>query len=132
VFEKQAGTGGFRSGYQKDSHITGDHKHILCLVPYVVFWLLYILIRVLRPIELLVIQDIYISADKQQQTFDAYSQQIFASMGRGWDDNMMRKALEKFFEKGLGVQMGVRVFRHFAVAVQRDFPQTNYGIYKTR
>jgi hypothetical protein len=56
---------------------------------------------------------------------------IFASMGRGWDDNMMRKALEKFFEKGLGVQMGVRVFRHFAVAVQREFPQTNYGIYKT-
>lgn len=46
VFERQAGTGGLRSGYHKGAHITGDHKDILRLLPYRVWVLLYILIRI--------------------------------------------------------------------------------------
>lgn len=131
VFEKQAGTGGFRSGYHKNAHITGDHKDILRLVPYQLFVLLYALIRLVRPLELLVLYDLQIPAQKRQEVYDCYSQKIFASMGKGWDERRMSQALEKFFKMGLDIKMGVRVFRHFAVAIQRHFRQTNYGIYET-
>jgi hypothetical protein len=131
VFEKHAGTGGFRSGYHKNTHVTGDHKDILRLVPYRLFALLYALIRVVRPIELQVLFDLKIPTQKRQKVYDDYGQCIFASMGKGWDEKQMSQALERFFKTGLDIKMGVRIFRHFAVAVQRHFRQTNYGIYET-
>jgi hypothetical protein len=131
VFEKLAGTGGFRSGYHKNAHVTGDHKDILRLVPYRLFVLLYTLIRVVRPLELQVLFDLQIPAQKRQKVYDDYSQSIFASMGKGWDERQMSEALERFFKTGLDIKMGVQIFRHFAVAVQRHFRQTNYGIYET-
>jgi len=131
VFEQQAGTGGFRSGYHKGAHITGNHKDILRLVPYRVWVLLYTLIRIVRPLELLVLSDFCVPQHKRQETFDAYSQCIFTSMGKGWDERRMSVALERFFKMGLDVKVGVRLFRHFAVAIQRHFRQTNYGIYDT-
>ncbi len=73
VFEKQAKTGGFRSGYHKGMHVTGDQKDILRLVPYRVFALLYTLIRIVRPIELLVLQDFCVPEPKRQETFNAYT-----------------------------------------------------------
>jgi hypothetical protein len=131
VFERQAGTGGFRTGYHKGSHVTGDHKVFLRLIPYRLFALLFALIRVVRPLELLVLSDFYVPEHKRKETFDAYSQNIFASMGKGWNATKMGSVLKRFFTTGLDVTMGVRLFRHFAVGVQRHFPKTNYGIYNT-
>jgi hypothetical protein len=131
VFERQAETGGFSSGYHKGMHMTSDQKDILRLVPYCVFALLYMLIRIVRPVELLVLHDFCIQEPKRQETFDAYTQSIYASMGKGWDAIKMSAVLERFFKMGLGVKMGVRLFCHFAIAVQQHFHQTNYSIYDT-
>jgi hypothetical protein len=108
-----------------------DYKHILRLIPYRVFTLLFTLIRIVRPIELLVHYDFLVREDKRQQTYDAYTQNIFASMGRGLDVNRMSSALRLFFQRGLGKKIGVQLYRHFAIAIQRHFPTTNYGIYST-
>ncbi|KAF8870599.1 hypothetical protein BD779DRAFT_1680942 [Infundibulicybe gibba] len=131
VFEASEGTGGFRSGYHKGSHITGDHKDILRLIPYRIFALLYALIRLVRPIELMVLFEFVIKSEKRQATTNAYRERVFVSNGHAWDPTRMSKAIERFFEKGMGVKMGVRLFRHFAIAVQRHFPSTNYGLYET-
>lgn len=118
------GTGGFRSGYHKGAYITGDHKHILRLLPRRIFRLLYILVRLVRPLDFVLVCDFVVSEDRRQSVMDAYRKNIFASMGRGWDANYRHVVLARFFKNGLDINMGTRLYRHFAVAVQRRFPPT--------
>lgn len=131
VFNKEEQTGGFVSAYHKGASISGDHKHILRLLPRRVFTLLFILIRLIRPIEAIVLFDFVVKADNQGRTFDEYSRHIFASDGRGWGEVRMRKELAEFFHRFFDIKMGTALYRHFAIAVQQHFPITNYGVYDT-
>lgn len=115
------GTGGFYSRYHKSLSVTGQFKHIIRLVPYQVFQLLYILIRIIRPIELVVLYDYIIPFDQQQATTNAYKDHVFASYGRAWTPEFSSAALLAFTRKSeMGFSMGVREFRHFSIAVQRQ------------
>jgi hypothetical protein len=116
IFENGEHTGGFRSGYHKGSFSTGKHKEILRLLPYRVFRLLYILNRIVRPIELAALFDLLIQPENRQATVDTYRE---------------RMNLQRFMQHGMGVKMGARPYRHFAIAIQRHYPATNYGRYET-
>lgn len=131
VFENGEQTGGFRSGYHKGSFTTGQHKEILRLLPYRVFRLLFVLIHIVRPIELAVLLDLLIAPENRQDAVDAYRERIWASYGRAWTPIRLSENLQQFMQRGVGVKMGARPYRHFAIAVQRHYPSTNYGIYET-
>jgi hypothetical protein len=131
VFENGEHTGGFRSGYHKGSYTTGQHKEILRLLPYRVFRLIYVLNRIIRPIELAALFDLLIAPENRQATVDAYRERIWASYGRAWTPGRLSENLQRFMQLGMGVKMGARLYRHFAIAVQRHFPSTNYGRYET-
>jgi hypothetical protein len=131
VFENGEGTGGFRSGYHKGSFTTGQHKEVLRLLPYRVFRLLFVLVRIVRPIELAVLLDLLIVPENRQNAVDAYRERIWASYGRAWTPIRLSENLQQFMQRGMGVKMGARLYRHFAIAVQRHYPSTNYGRYKT-
>lgn len=131
VFENGEQTGGFRSGYHKGAFTTGQHKEILRLLPYRVFRLLFILVRIVRPIELAVLLDLLIAPENRQDAVDAYRERIWASYGRAWTPFRLSENLQQFMQRGVGVKMGARPYRHFAIAVQRHYPSTNYGRYET-
>lgn len=131
VFENGEQTGGFRSGYHKGSFTTGQHKEILRLLPYRVFRLLFVLIRIVRPIELTVLLDLLIAPENRQDAVDAYRERIWASYGQSWTPFRLSENLQRFIQRGVGVKMGARPYRHFAIAVQRHYPSTNYGRYET-
>jgi hypothetical protein len=131
IFENGERTGGFRSGYHKGSFTTGQHKEILRLLPYRVFRLLYILNRIIRPIELAALFDLLIPPENRQATVDAYRERIWASYGRAWTPHRLSENLQRFMQRGMDVKMGARLYRHFAIAVQRHYPATNYGRYET-
>jgi hypothetical protein len=131
IFENGEHTGGFRSGYHKGSFSTGKHKEILRLLPYRVFRLLYILNRIVRPIELAALFDLLIQPENRQATVDTYRERIWASYGRAWTPHRLSENLQRFMQRGMGVKMGARPYRHFAIAVQRHYPATNYGRYET-
>ena len=131
IFDNGERTGGFRSGYHKGSFTTGQHKEILRLLPYRVFRLLYVLNRIIRPIELAALFDLLIPPDNRQATVDAYRERIWASYGRPWTPHRLSENLQRFMQRGMGVKMSARPYRHFAIAVQRHYPATNYGRYET-
>ncbi|KJA12770.1 hypothetical protein HYPSUDRAFT_210138 [Hypholoma sublateritium FD-334 SS-4] len=131
VIDDKERTGGFRAGYHKGAFITGNHKEIFRLLPYRVFRLLLILIRIIRPIELAVLFDLLIKPENRQATVIAYRERIWASYGRAWTPAHLSENLQQFMQLGMGVKMGARVYRHFAIAIQRHYPDTNYGRYRT-
>ena len=120
IIASAEGTGGFYSRYHKSLSITGQFKHIIRLVPYQVFRMLYILVRIVRPIELGVLYDYIVPFDQHQATTDAYKNHLFASYGRAWTPEFSSAALLSFTQKSeLGFAMGVRELRHFSIAIQR-------------
>ena len=96
-----------------------------------VFRLLFILVRIVRPIELAVLLDLLIAPENRQDAVDAYRERIWASYGRAWTPFRLSENLQQFMQRGMGVKMGARPYRHFAIAVQRHYPSTNYGRYET-
>lgn len=131
VIENGTRTGAFRTGYDKGSSNTGHHKEILRLLPYRVFRLLWILIRAVRPIEFAVLCALFIQPNQQRLSVDVYREWIWASWGRAWTPIRLSNNLQKFMKEGMGIKMGARIYRHFAIAVQRHYPQINYSRYKT-
>lgn len=131
IFENGEGTGAFRTGYHKGSFTTGQHKEILRLLPYRVFRLLYVLTRIVRPIELTALFNLLIPPDNRQATVEAYRERIWASYGRAWSPPLLSENLQRFMQRGMGVKMSARPYRHFAIAVQRHYSATNYGRYET-
>ncbi|KJA14729.1 hypothetical protein HYPSUDRAFT_59206 [Hypholoma sublateritium FD-334 SS-4] len=127
----QERTGGFRTGYHKGAFITGQHKEILRLLPYRVYRLLWILVRVIRPIELVVLFDLLIKHENRQAVILAYRQRIWVSYGRAWSPAQLSDNLKFCMERGMGAKMGARIYRHFSIAIQQHYPETNYGRFET-
>lgn len=90
------------------------------------------LTRVVRPIELSVLLELVAMTREGRQTLvNTYKERIWASYGQGWSAVDLSKHLEEFMYEGTGAKMGARGYRHFAIAVQRHFPGTNYKRYET-
>ena len=131
-FEPTVGTGGFSTNYHKGANITGTFKHIFRILPFRIFLVLYVLIRLIRPIELSVLFDYFIEAHRRAATVVAYKEHVYASFGRAWTSPVdISPNLSIWFKNCLGFEMGIRRYRHFATAVQRHFPETNYQLEPT-
>ncbi|KAH8096992.1 hypothetical protein BXZ70DRAFT_908242 [Cristinia sonorae] len=126
-FNKQLKTGGFYSRYHKGQRKTGRSKHIIRTLPYCVFRLLYALLRVVRPIELSAIFDHLIPSEHHQIVRDSYRGSVFASLGVSWDPRFMSTVISQFVSEGGFEGMGVREFRHFTIAIQRQKLQVVYN-----
>lgn len=133
AFDEQEGTGGFRTGYNKTSFVTDDQKVIFRLLPYSVFRLLYVLIRLVRPIEITVLLDFIVTTQEDRQKLvDAYKERIWASWGQAWSAVDLSRQLQNFMYEGTGAKIGARSYRHLAIAMQRHFPTTSYSRYNTK
>ena len=131
-FEPTVGTSGFSTNYHKGANITGTFKHIFRILPFRIFLVLYVLIRLIRPIELSVLFDYFIEAHRRAATVVAYKEHVYASFGRAWTSPVdISPNLSIWFKNCLGFEMGIRRYRHFATAVQRHFPETNYQLEPT-
>lgn len=131
-FEPTVGTGGFSTNYHKGANITGTFKHIFRILPFRIFLVFYVLIRLIRPIELSVLFDYFIEAHRRAATVVAYKEHVYASFGRAWTSPVdISPNLSNWFKNGFEFAMGIRQYRHFAIAVQRHFPETNYQLEPT-
>lgn len=129
IFDPEAGTGAYDADYHKGQERTGIHKHILRHIPYEVFRILFILIRIIRPIEFFFICKAFVPFDARARVRDAYANHIFASLGVAWKSTTMTSSLEAFFKDVAGFPMGLRQNRHFSVALQRRY--LDYGATKS-
>ena len=128
IFDHEAGTGAYDADYHKGQERTGTHKHILRHMPYEVFRILYILVRIVRPIEFFFVCRAFVPFDARPRVHDAYSNHIFASFGAAWNTTTMTSSLEAFFQDVAGFPMGLRQNRHFSIALQRRY--LDYGAAK--
>ena len=129
IFDPEAGTGAYDSDYHKGQALTGSHKHILRHMPYEVFRILFIIVRVVRPIELFFICRAFVPVDGRARVHDAYANHVFASFGTAWKSGTMTSSLKTFFQDVAGFPMGLRENRHFSIALQRRY--LDYGVAKS-
>jgi hypothetical protein len=129
IFDPEAGTGAYDADYHKGQERTGIHKHILRHMPYEVFRILYILVRIVRPIEFFFVCRAFVPFDGRARVRNAYANHIFASFGAAWNTTTMSSSLEAFFKDVAGFPMGLRQNRHFSVALQRRY--IDYGAAKS-
>ena len=129
IFDPEAGTGAYDADYHKGQERTGTHKHILRHIPYEVFRILYVLVRIVRPIEFFFICRAFVPFDARAKVHDAYANHVFATFGAAWNTTTMTKSLEAFFQDVAGFPMGLRQNRHFSIALQRRY--LDYGAAKS-
>ena len=129
IFDPEAGTGAYDADYHKGQARTGSHKHILRHMPYEVFRILYILVRIVRPIEFFFICRAFVPVDGRAKVHDAYANHVFATFGSTWKSRTMSSSLETFFQDVAGFPMGLRENRHFSIALQRRY--LDYGVAKS-
>lgn len=129
IFDPEAGTGAYDADYHKGQARTGSHKHILRHMPYEVFRILYILVRIVRPIEFFFVCRAFVPVDGRAKVHDAYANHVFATFGSTWKSRTMSSSLEAFFQDVAGFPMGLRENRHFSIALQRRY--LDYGVAKS-
>ena len=122
------GTAAFNSRHRKQVEVTSALDPVQRMVPYLVHRQLYTLVRVVRPIELQVVLEFLVPKEQRHVPVQAYSTKIWASFGVGWQAQFLSESLGQFTSHnlGLGLEMKVREWRHFATALRRRFlPYTN-------
>ncbi|KAF9479645.1 hypothetical protein BDN70DRAFT_932365 [Pholiota conissans] len=119
VYDPGAQTAAFNAAYHKGLNIQGVNKHNRRYMPYEIFRLLYLLIRVVRPTELLVLMRTVIPEQEKSVTIQAYQTHIFASLGRAWTSSDISRALQIFFKNVLNLSIGLHDYRHMVIAIQR-------------
>lgn len=125
-YEKSLRTGGLNSNYHKGAIHSGVYKNIFRLIPYQLLRILWVLIQIIRPLELTLLVEFSIPEDKRAQVTQWYSERVFASGGNQWTSLRLSDRLAKWFKHGeLGVEMRIRAYRHFSVAIQRKY--LDYG-----
>lgn len=121
-YEKSLRTGGLNSNYHKGAIHTGVYKNIFRLLPYQLVRILWVLIQITRPLELTLLLEFVIPAEKRTQVTQWYSERVFASGGSQWTSLRLSNRLALWFKHGdLGVEMRIRAYRHFSVAIQRKY-----------
>ncbi|KAJ7440488.1 hypothetical protein B0H11DRAFT_2099243 [Mycena galericulata] len=111
---------GFRATHLK----TGVPKNIFRMLDPRVSRLLYIMLRIVRPIELLVLLQHVVPPSKKEETLDVYHNRVFATMGRGMTD--LSTNLGSWLQgttdiPGLQFHMGVRLYRQFSSALDNKY-----------
>lgn len=111
--------------YHKGALVTGMHKYIVRLLPYRLSRIIYILLRIVRPAELNPILKFYTVTGEEHavKVANLYQTRIFVSWGKVWTPARMSTSLKNWFNNGLEIPMGVRMYRHLATAFQRRYIQ---------
>ncbi|KAJ2932942.1 hypothetical protein H1R20_g4171, partial [Candolleomyces eurysporus] len=111
-------TGGFNYDYQKTSGRQGVLSNILRLLPFRIFALLHLHMRIVRPMEatyaLRTIQQ-----TKRLTMSAAYSTQVYVSNGRLWRTEDLSSSIADWANRALGVSWNLRSFRHFSALFSR-------------
>ena len=115
------GTIGFASNYHKGHLNTGIYKYVLRLLPHNLAVVLYILLRVVRPIEFMTLTEYCLKPEKIDTALNVYQTYVFASWGEVWTGESMSAALMAFFREGFNCNIGVRIYRHFAIALGQKY-----------
>lgn len=121
VYDPGANTGAFDAGYHKGLTIQGVNKHNRRYMPYEIFRLLYLLLRVVRSVELMVLFATIIPDSDKPSTIEAYNKHIFASFGKAWVSTDISRALQDWFQDVINVRLGLHDYRHMAIAIQRKY-----------
>lgn len=107
------------SNYNKTTAITGQHKHILRVIPHALSLIITKLLRIVRPIETLALTSLSIGETSNTQA--VYRTYMFVSHGEVWDSGVLSACLRRWFSRHLKVPFGLHLHRHFAQALQRHF-----------
>jgi hypothetical protein len=119
---KNAGTLVTKSNYNKGSTMTGIYKHIVRVIPPPVAQMLVILLRIIRPIELMTVLQFYAPTEEAVAAVtEIYSARLFVSYGKAWNADKVSQIIQKWFTATLRVPFGMRLHRHFAQALQRRY-----------
>ena len=123
------------SDYWKGVKITGRFKEVLRVLPYRIARLLFIMIRVVRPVECMYLIKYKTQPEDVLKLKSVYRYCLWASLGTAPTINSMYSGFEDFFgakdgdnNKPFEWIAGVRDYRHIAVAIQhRHLPgRTRY------
>jgi hypothetical protein len=112
------------SNYHKGASSSRLFKHVLRLLPYRLANIFMILIRCIRPLELSVLLEFSVPHQEVQQVANTCQTWLFATWGKHWDSNTQSQMLSAWFFQGIGIRMGIRKYRHFATALQREYIKT--------
>jgi hypothetical protein len=121
VYDPGANTGAFDAEYHKGLNVQGVNKHLRRYMPYEIFRLLYLLLRVVRSIELMVLFATIIPDTDKPATLEAYNKHIFASFGKAWVSPDISRALQDWFKDIISIPLGIHDYRHMAIAIQRKY-----------
>lgn len=121
VYDPGAKTGAFNAAYHKGLNIQGVLKHNRRYIPYEIFRLLYLLLRVVRPTELIVLFNTIIPAARKPDTFKAYHNHVFALLGKAWRSTDITRSLKGWFKNVVDIPMGLHDYRHLVIAIQRKY-----------
>nr|GAT49173.1 predicted protein [Mycena chlorophos] len=104
---------------------TEDSKSIFRQLSRLVSRLLFIMLRIIRPVELLAVVGCKIVPDTaQSQVMEMYQTKVWVVGGREMTSKMFSKDLAAWSRQGpnlpgLDFDMGLKLYRHFAVALDR-------------
>ncbi|RXW11221.1 hypothetical protein EST38_g14634 [Candolleomyces aberdarensis] len=121
------------SNYWKGTKATGRFKEILRVYPYRSSRLVYAMIRVVRPVELLYHMKT-LDDEGKKGAASAYHHTLWASRGQPPHHTLLLEGIPSFFRlKGRNGKKvfdwisGIRLYRHIVVALQRrHFPDSRY------
>ncbi|KAJ2932075.1 hypothetical protein H1R20_g5033, partial [Candolleomyces eurysporus] len=123
--ESEMGTLAIFSDYWKGAKAQGRFKEILRVLPYRISRLLFILIRIVRPVERLFIVKSKLPAERRQIN-SVYRSKLWAAGGLEIDARILGDAVSAFFKrldrkgaKPFEWISGLRPYRHLTVAIQR-------------
>ncbi|KIK37330.1 hypothetical protein CY34DRAFT_92921 [Suillus luteus UH-Slu-Lm8-n1] len=108
--------------YDKGSAATGLHKCIVRVIQGEVAVLLSTFLRVVRPLEQLLIMTFFggAVAEKEAEIMYHYQTRLFVSFGKLWDSEYLSHIIRDWYANRLGISsMGLAMHRHFAQALQR-------------
>jgi hypothetical protein len=114
------------SNYWKGAQISGKFKEILRVMPHRVAKLLLILLRIIRPVEVMYLLRHRIPFDqsKRERVVAAYSSSLWAALGSSISAKVLYDSVETFLrfpgdQPTFNFRFGVRLYRQFAAAVQK-------------
>jgi hypothetical protein len=118
------------SNYHKGSYATGIFKSILRVMPSDLGRIFGVLLRVVRPVEVVVVLQFHAKSKTMdalakktvvQAIEDTYRTYIFVTRGSRWTSPHLSALIKSWFSERLGADLGMNLHRHFAQSLQRQF-----------
>lgn len=110
------------SNYHKGTLSTGTQKFVLRLFTRRLSRILFILLRIVRPIEVMIMKRwAGIKPERHDAMLEAYRHKLWVSWGVPWKSATLTHVLTTWFEKGLGLRIGLALWRHIALAMRNRY-----------